>query len=822
MTYSTSKRTFISPLRPKSLVLVLLIILLGASGCGIQNNIPFLASSTPTPTLTPTPTATPPPTSTPLPTPTPILSPTESELPGDQAYFYGDWGKALTSYQATLDTSSSPTEQSAALLGMGKVYYQLGDYPNALEYLRGMITSYPDSPYLAEAQYNLGLTYNALERYLEAAAAYEAYLELQPGVIDAYIQEKRGDALVASGNQVAAINAYQAALAADQAQKDFDIQLKIGRAYAEIQDYETALVIYQDIYNTTTNDYIKANVDYRMGQIYQQLERPEQAQTVYLDAVENYPLSYDSYLALVELVNQGVPVSELDRGLVDYFAGKYSLAIDAFNRYLADPDAGEPATALYYKGFALRATGELESALQAWDEIIENHPEDSYWDEAWEFKAYTQWAYMNRYAAAVETLEGFAAQRPFHPRAAEFLFDAARVQERIQKYPEAIMLWEQILTDYPGTDYAILSLFRIGITHYRLEDHSSALETFTRYVGITDTTERLAQAYLWMGKVHQALGEDVAAASAWQKAANTDPTGYYSERARDMLQNRAPFDFTAEYDLAYNPEEERQEAENWMRATFAIPPATNLKGLGLLAEDPRLIRGTELWNLDLYEEARLEFEALRTDISYDPVSSYRLANYLTELGLYRSAVFAARQVLNAAGMDDAGTLNAPFYFNTIRFGTYYLDLVLPAAQNYDFHPLLILSVIRQESLFEGFVRSSAGARGLMQIIPSTGADIAQKAGWPPDYTAADLYRPIVSVNLGVAYLESQRRYFDGDLYPALAAYNAGAGNAARWQTNTRGDPDLFLESVTFSETRQYLQGIKEIFTIYRQLYERPQ
>jgi soluble lytic murein transglycosylase len=110
----------------------------------------------------------------------------------------------------------------------------------------------------------------------------------------------------------------------------------------------------------------------------------------------------------------------------------------------------------------------------------------------------------------------------------------------------------------------------------------------------------------------------------------------------------------------------------------------------------------------------------------------------------------------------------------------------------------------------------------MQIIPSTGADIAQKAGWPPDYTAADLYRPIVSVNLGVAYLESQRRYFDGDLYPALAAYNAGAGNAARWQTNTRGDPDLFLESVTFSETRQYLQGIKEIFTIYRQLYERPQ
>jgi len=242
----------------------------------------------------------------------------------------------------------------------------------------------------------------------------------------------------------------------------------------------------------------------------------------------------------------------------------------------------------------------------------------------------------------------------------------------------------------------------------------------------------------------------------------------------------------------------------------------------LLAEDPRVIRGTELWELDQYGEARAEFEALRNEVSFDPISSYRLANYMLELGLYRPAIFAARDVLNAAGLDDAGTMNAPVHFNHIRFGTYYGDLVIPAAQENDFHPLFIFSVIRQESLFEGFVRSTAGARGLMQIIPSTGAERADKEGWPPDYSDEDLYRPIVSIKLGTAYLRFLRSYFEGDLYATLAGYNAGPGNAAIWLEEAGGDPDLFVEIIRFSETQTYIKNISEIFAIYRRIYSRSQ
>jgi tetratricopeptide (TPR) repeat protein len=106
-----------------------------------------------------------------------------------------------------------------------------------------------------------------------------------------------------------------------------------------------------------------------------------------------------------------------------------------------------------------------------------------------------------------------------------------------------------------------------------------------------------------------------------------------------------------------------------MRVEFGLPADTDLDGLGPLAGDPRIVRGTEFWELGLYEEARLEFEDLRESISTSPENNFRLADYMLELGLYRTAIFAARQVLTLAGLDDhSESLGAPAYFNHIRYG----------------------------------------------------------------------------------------------------------------------------------------------------------
>ena len=237
-----------------------------------------------------------------------------------------------------------------------------------------------------------------------------------------------------------------------------------------------------------------------------------------------------------------------------------------------------------------------------------------------------------------------------------------------------------------------------------------------------------------------------------------------------------------------------------------------------MASDARLQRGEEFWRLGLYLEAKSEFESLRKSVSTDAELSYRLMHKMLELGLYQPAIFTARQILDFAGFDDFGTLSAPDYFNFIRFGFYYDDLIFPAAEEYDLDLGFVLSVVRQESLFEGFITSYADARGLMQVIPSTGQEIASKLGWPPGYTDADLYRPHVSVRFGVDYLAEQRDRFDGDLYAALAAYNAGPGNSLIWKEFAPDDPDLFLEIIRFDQPQRYIRSIYEFFNIYQQLY----
>jgi len=768
---------------------------------------------TPSAAITAESTLSPPPTA--LPTPVTLVSVEE----GDQALFNGDWEAALQAYTSALENNVDPDLRSAALLGLGRTYYLLGNYELALQSLQASIDEYPESTHAPGTYIALAQTYQDMALYSESAEAFGAYLGLRSGIADSYIQEWRGDALVAAGDIPVAIDAYQAALASPRVGDTLPIEIKIANAYVYQGDHNTALVAYQDIFSRTNNDFTKAYLNYLMGQSYIALGQMDQAYKLYLETVESFPLSYDTYQALIVLVEANYPVDEFDRGLIDYYAGQYSLSIAAFDRYLSEFSEAA-AAAHYYRGLAYRNLGDSETAIAIWDEIIQTYSEADRWDDAWEQKAYTQWAYLELFDLAEQTLLDFVFQNPWHSRAAEFLFDAGRVAERDRDLDGAAILWERIASEYPSSEYVPRALFLSAITNYRLGDYVSALAVFQRYSNASSLPGDQAAAQFWIGKTYQAMGEENSANSAFNRAVSEDPTGYYSERARDILLGREPFTPPLVYDLGFDPKSERAEAEYWMREVFAIPEGVDLSSPGPLYNDARMIRGTELWSLGVYEQARLEFQSLWQDIRYNPMDNYRLANYLVELGSYHTAIFAAREVLNLNQMDDAATMNAPIYFNHLRFGSYYSDLVIPISQAYEFHPLFLFSVLRQESLFASWVQSSAGARGLMQIIPSTGANIVAQTGWPENYTAEDLYRPRVSITFGADYLSDQRDYFDDDLYVALAAYNGGPGNAAIWKELAGDDPDLFLEIIRFDETRAYIRGIYEIFSIYKNLYDR--
>jgi soluble lytic murein transglycosylase len=154
---------------------------------------------------------------------------------------------------------------------------------------------------------------------------YQRYLDLRPGVLTAYVQEQRGDALTNVGDSMGALSAYLAALAGDRSDSSLPLEVKIAQTYADLGDYPTALLMYDDIYRRSSSDYLKAQVDLLKGRAAQDSGQTDVASTAYLDAVLYYPQAYDSYQALVALVNAGYPVDELQRGIVDYYAGEYEL-----------------------------------------------------------------------------------------------------------------------------------------------------------------------------------------------------------------------------------------------------------------------------------------------------------------------------------------------------------------------------------------------------------------------------------------------------------------------------------------------------------------
>lgn len=778
------------------------------------------ALPTPAPTVTatitpgPSPTPTLPPSATPLPTPEPVLRIDA----GDTALFNGDYDLARELYLGAFNDTTDNAVKAAALWGLGRTELTSGNDQLALEKLNTLTTEYSASTYSARAYFLMGQAYYNLGEYQLSADAYNTYLTRVPGVLDAYVQEYRGDALNEIKDYGGALTAYNAALNASRLDDGLTLQTKIAQARASFGDHAGALTLYDQILANTTNDYLKAQMDYLAGQSYIALGQTDAANARYLHTVENYPLSYYSYLALVALVDADIVVDDLDRGLVDYYADQDDVALVAFERYIkANPV--NSGTVHYYRALTFRNLQRTEEAVQELDYFIKAFPDNPDWIDAWREKAFLQWSVLNDYDGAVKTLTDFVLQVPNATEAPEFLVTAGRILERDNRLEEAAQMWERVANEYSSSELTSNALFWAGITHYRLNDLTGALTIFQRNLILAPKTEDRARAYFWIGKTQQQLGDNAAAQQAWQQGQALDTTEYYSLRARDLLMGRALFETPSLVNLNPDLAKERRDAEAWVRITFNLPAETDLSGPDSLATDARFIRGTELWEMGMYDEARLEFESLRESVSISPADSFRLGNHLLGIGLYRSAIFAMRQVLTLAGQDSqSASLTAPPYFNHVRYGLYYHDLIIEQSQAYGLDPIFMFSVIRQESLFEGFVKSAAGAHGLMQVIPDTGAQIASEINWPPAYTSDDLYRPIVSVRYGAYYLNKNRTLLEGNLFATLAAYNGGPGNALAWNQLAGNDPDLLVEVIRFEETRNYLRAIYEIFGTYRAIY----
>ncbi|MEX1102760.1 MAG: lytic transglycosylase domain-containing protein, partial [Dehalococcoidia bacterium] len=158
---------------------------------------------------------------------------------------------------------------------------------------------------------------------------------------------------------------------------------------------------------------------------------------------------------------------------------------------------------------------------------------------------------------------------------------------------------------------------------------------------------------------------------------------------------------------------------------------------------------------------------------------------------------------------------APMDLMRLSYPVDYVTLLDAEARANGIDPLFFAALIRQESFWDANAGSHAGALGLTQVIPPTGEAIAQSLG--VDFAPADLFRPAVSLKFGANYIAGQLRAF-GNPYHALAAYNAGPGNAERWANFAGGSPADFAEAVDFAETQGYVISVMEHYAHYMAAY----
>ncbi len=755
--------------------------------------------------------------------PDPTYSKTDPFAEADGALYAGEVDRAQRAFQAIYAESDDDAISARALYGLGRSYLLGRQYYSAIDAFNLLLGQHPETDYQAPTYYQLGQAFESIGENQQAMAAFARYVKLQPNLIGVVIYKRIGDIAFNIGQYEQAIQNYQSALVNDASYQPNTINLQIGKSYERLKDYTTAIQYYKVVYETAEDEYTPATANLLAGRAYLELGLENEAYTHFLDSVIKFPKSYDSFTALAILLNEGVPVDNYLRGIVDYYAGSYEGAIRALENYLDSNPDNNDGSAYFFLGLSYYFTGNAEAAITAYDEIINNYPANVFWSDAWDERAYIEWVLLDDPNKAAETYLSFVNQAPNSPDAPGFLYEAGRILEQEDDLEGAAVIWQKLMNDYPSAERSYRALFLAAVQYYRLGRFDEALSVFQRALVLAASPDEKARAYLWIGKTYRALGNEEKARNAWQLGETADPTDYYSIRNSEILNGLPPYLMTDGYDLGYDLALERKEADQWMQTTFNILVETDLNDFNELADHPAIQKLNDFWDLGLYLEAIEQAEIVRDEYVTDAANTYRLMNYFIEKHLYQPAIYASRNILNLAGLDDLSSLSAPIYFTHIRFGAYFREITVRSANEFGINPLLMFALIRQESLFNPFIFSSAGASGLAQFIPSTGEEEAARLGWPPGYQQSDLTRGEVSVRLGASYLDRLRNAFDGNIQAAIAAYNGGWGFVRdQWLPIADGDPDLFLEVIRAEETQNYLMQIGEFLNIYKLVYTRTQ
>lgn len=431
------------------------------------------------------------------------------------------------------------------------------------------------------------------------------------------------------------------------------------------------------------------------------------------------------------------------------------------------------------------------------------YPRSGYARKAWQRIA-SYWSRDRMYAKAVAAYDDVADHAPQHDAAVQAMWDAAKLVMRSDPIAAADRL--TILHDtYPRHVLADDALRLRGLALYRAERYADARDAFRQGYTQYPRRRQADDCAYWEGRCALALGEVEDARAAFARTRAGWPNAFYAYRAEQQLREldaETPSDVGPRIlPVNLTTTAAAGDAPLFTPEDMALPDAA-ADWLALFA----------WFHANNLPEARDVIPPLRA-LATTPAQKFRVAQLAASGGDFESCIWLA-DGLRKVKPDAVGTpALAPLLYPKAWF-----EHVRAQATAYDVDPYLPLAVMREESHFRDAIDSVAGARGVMQIMPKTGAWLGERVTEAGPYSHDRLYDLHYNIQLGTYYLGYLMRKFDDNVVLAVASYNGGEGNVRRWvKEYGLEDIDMFIESIPYDETNEYVKKVLGSYGTYHRL-----
>jgi soluble lytic murein transglycosylase len=354
----------------------------------------------------------------------------------------------------------------------------------------------------------------------------------------------------------------------------------------------------------------------------------------------------------------------------------------------------------------------------------------------------------------------------------------------------------------PDGKRASYALWKAAWLRYRLNQPVEAKKLLEDYIRLYPSGPEISGALYWRGRLAENDQQTDRARAYYQTLSDRFRNFYYAELARERLK-----EIKTDGNVALDA---------WLRKIPRTTPPAGLNGR-MPDNDIRAQKSKLLRTAGLYDFALDELEAAASAGAKWAVGE--IVRVYQSTGRHYRAMGAAKRALPGYFTFDLGDLPRPMW--EALFPRLYWEDLKASAEEHALDPFMVAAIIRQESEFRPDAVSRARAVGLMQLMPQTGRVVARQLNVRP-YSTRRLSEPGLNLKLGTKYFRDRLDEFGGTPEYALAGYNAGPHRVREWLAKgTYRDIHEFVESIPFTETREYVQAIKRNVLVYRRLYGTP-